>query len=265
MSQPIDLARSRPGTCSGRRRRRSRRPGPACVSAILSLSISRFASTSGLGSCEKLPVISKRIGMISQVRSTSPKTAGTILPGHAVAGVDRDAAACRFRSRNCSTCCRYSAPEVHLLVLALQPGLPDAQRRGDALDVVQPAGGADRLGLGAADLEAVVLDRIVRRGGHDAADGVEVVDREVDERRVDHADVDHVHPDRADAVDQRLGQVRRAAAACRGRRRRCPRSLHLLIAGKVLPRCASRNCAVAWPTFQAASSFSGFGYVARTS
>ena len=84
----------------------------------------------------------------------------------------------------------------------------------------RPAGGADRLGLGAADLEAVVLDRVVRRGGHDAADGVEVVDREVDERRVDHADVDHVHPDRAHAVRHararsgELGRMSRRRPSC---------------------------------------------------
>jgi hypothetical protein len=49
----------------------------------------------------------------------------------------------------------------------------------------------------------------VRRRGHDPADGVEVVDREVDERRVDHADVDHVHADRANAVNERVSQVGR--------------------------------------------------------
>jgi hypothetical protein len=123
------------------------------------------------------------------------------LAGHAVAGVHRDLERA-LQVQELQHVLAVRAPQVHLLVGALQPRLPDPQRGGDALDVVQPARRTDRLGLGAADLEAVVVDRIVRRGRHDAADRVEVVDGEVDERRVHHADVDDVHAGGAQAFGE---------------------------------------------------------------
>ena len=43
-------------------------------------------------------------------------------------------------------------PEVQVLELAGQSGLSRAQRAGDALDVVQSAGGADGLGRSLADV-----------------------------------------------------------------------------------------------------------------
>ena len=85
-----------------------------------------------------------------------------------------------------------AGPEVLLGQLSLDAGLPDAKRCGDALDVVQPAGRPDGLGLGAADFEAVVLDGVVRGGGLYAAQAVELVDGVIDHRGVDHADVDDV-------------------------------------------------------------------------
>ena len=109
------------------------------------------------------------------------------------------------------------------------------------------------LALGPLILKPLYWIGIVRGGRLDSADGVEVVDGEIDERGVDHAHVDHVHAGAADAVDERLGQRRANAAACRGRRP-CVSSSFTRSAG-VLCRLRLRNCAVAWPTFHAASSF----------
>ena len=53
-------------------------------------------------------------------------------------------------------------------MIAVEARVPDAQRAGDALDVVEARGRADGLGLGAGDFEAVVLDGIVGRGDLDA-------------------------------------------------------------------------------------------------
>ena len=63
--------------------------------------------------------------------------------------------------------------------------LPDSKQAGRL---------ADGLGVGRTHLETVVLSRVVRGGGLDAAIAVEVVDRECDEGRVHQADLHHVAP-----------------------------------------------------------------------
>ena len=80
----------------------------------------------------------------------------------------------------------------HFHVIAIQTRVPDAQGRGDALDVIQAGRGADGFGLGAGDFKAVVMGWVVRGGYHHPADAVEVIDREIEEGGIDHADIDNV-------------------------------------------------------------------------
>src|SRR5436309_812343 len=91
-------------------------------------------------------------------------------------------------------------PEIFGLMLAHLAGLADAENAGDAFDVIEAAGRTDGPGFWTGNFEAVVVDGIVRGGGHDAADAVFVVDREIDHGSIAQADVDDVHAGGADAI-----------------------------------------------------------------
>ena len=172
------------------------------------LSISRFGSTSGLGSWMKLPVISKRRGMMSSL-DLVVEDGRNHFAGHAVAAIDDDVQR-PLELEELQHVLAIVGPRGPAVGACRQSGLTGPERAGDAFDVVQPAGRADGLGLGSADFEAVVLHGIVRGGRLDSADGVEVVDGEIDDRCVDHAHVDDVHTHAADSIDEGLGQGRRA-------------------------------------------------------
>ena len=132
--------------------------------------------------------------------------------GHAVAGVDGDLDRVG-QVEELEDVLLVRRPDVGLLARPLLAGVGAVgELRGDALDVLEAGRLADGLGLGAADLEAVVVGGVVAGGRLHAADGVVVVDGEVDAARVDHAHVDHVHAGGADAVHQGGRKLRRRLA-----------------------------------------------------
>ena len=130
---------------------------------------------------------------------------GDQFSGHAVAGVDDDLKRA-LELEELEDVFFVGAPEVLLGDFSVEAGLSEAEKGGDAFDVVESAGGADGFGLGAGDFEAVVLDGVVGGGGLDSADRIEMVDGEIDHRGIDHADVDDVHAGGADAVDEGFGE-----------------------------------------------------------
>jgi hypothetical protein len=81
----------------------------------------------------------------------------------------------------------------------------------EPFDLLEPAGLADRDGVLATHLEAVVLGGIVGGRQHDPAAAPEVIDGEVEHRRADESEVYDVRVLVRHATHQRLEQLRRAA------------------------------------------------------
>ena len=126
---------------------------------------------------------------------------------HPVAAVDRNLQP-RRRTADAQHVIDVAAPHVGALDAAA------ARRRrlardagGKLLDLLQAARLADRDGVLATELEAVVLGRIVGRGEHDPAAGAELLDAEVEHRRADQAEVDGGHALGGDTGQQRLEQL----------------------------------------------------------
>ena len=136
--------------------------------------------------------------------SIASVAAAQTAPGPAEAG------ACARCTRRRRSCCR-SAPRR-------TPGTAQSVARDDRLDLALERFG-ELLALAREDLDAVVLERIVRRRDHDA--GVERHRRRDvrDRRRRDHAGARHRRALRSRAARQLLARSTRRTRAYRGRRR----------------------------------------------
>ncbi len=132
---------------------------------------------------------------------------GDHFAGHAVGGIDGDADFSR-EVEELEDVFAVLRPEVFGFEFTGDAGGSDAEGRGDAFDIFEAGGGADGFGIRAGDFEAVVLGGVVGGGDLNSADGLFVVNGEVDEGGIDHADVDDVHACGSEAVDEGIGEFR---------------------------------------------------------
>ena len=219
-ARPARRARRR--RSSGRRRRRRparcrRRPRRTC--ACRSTQVLRLERV-GLVVGERAVELEVQRDDVAAAARRS--TVGHGVAAHAVAGVDDDraAAGCRDRSTSPRRYAGVVGEQVALSVIVPRRGRRTAGQRpcsASSRISAQPGVLADRRGAGAAQLDAVVLRRVVAGGEHRAGQ-VERAAGEVEHVGRAEADVDDVGALRgrtpsANARDQ-LGRGRRA---CRGR------------------------------------------------
>ncbi len=136
-----------------------------------------------------------------ELRHLRPEAAidrGRDRTGRAVARVDDDADRPRELAHVLDDEVLVLAQDRPLLVRAL--GVAERARLETATQILDLVA-VHRLAA-QAELEAVVVGRVVAAGDLDAAVEVPVEDREVDERRRHHAELDDAEPGRAKAVDQ---------------------------------------------------------------
>ena len=132
--------------------------------------------------------------------------------GHGVGGVDDDLELAALqgrpaRAQEVAHVLGIGRPQVALLDAA--GGLLDRPRVGHGgvlADVGQAGRLADGPGLGAGDLEAVPVGRVVACGHHHAARAAQVVDGEVDHGRIDEPQVDDADARSGESVDELVGQ-----------------------------------------------------------
>ena len=127
---------------------------------------------------------------------------------HAVRAIDRDAQRRDCGAGDSERLAHEAIHDVDAFAPASRSGRRACRLADEPLDLAQAAGLANGLGVAAADLHAVVLPGVVRRGQHDPAVRVQRIDREIQHRRRREPDVEHCRARLARAAHERLAELR---------------------------------------------------------